>query len=544
MAPSLLSAVTGAAIFAAGAMAADQSYQITENWGANNFFNNFDFFEAGGFVNYVNETYARDHELFGMKDGKPFIGVEHKLPVSNSGPFGRASVRLESKKSFGKGLFVFDMAYLPKPVDGSWPAIWMYGDWEDKGWQTWPNHGDIDIYENWNQLTYNRQTLHTRSGCTVWNNPEMSATSVSGDCDSDYSGWKFGVQQWQYQGCSANDYSNKAFGDPNGGVYVVEYNSDHIKMWTFRPGNVPSDITSGNPDPSKWPGLPTFSTKGGDGSCDIDSHYGNQKIVLNLDFCGVAGNDGYWPSTETYRTKDGISCWDYVAANPSDFADVYFKFNSVKIYTLQDVTSSTSSSVSSTSTSSSASSASTSSVVTTSSATVSATGTSSSASTESASSTSSESSSGSVTESSTSSVAQTGTSSESSSSTDSASASSSSSATVSTSSSNASVTGSSSSSASASGSITGSVTVTASTSASASTSTSVSSSADEEYCEADDETSSSIAMTSTASVSATSASSTAAASGSVTQSASISSESAKSYTTSTVYTTSAQQGHD
>jgi hypothetical protein len=47
MAPSLVSAVAGTALFAAQALATAQTYQVVENWGANNFFDKFDFFEVG-----------------------------------------------------------------------------------------------------------------------------------------------------------------------------------------------------------------------------------------------------------------------------------------------------------------------------------------------------------------------------------------------------------------------------------------------------------------------------------------------------------------
>jgi hypothetical protein len=55
--------------------------------------------------------------------GRPYIGVDSKNIISSNGPFGRESVRLESKVGYGKGLYIFDIAHLPKAVDGSWPAM-------------------------------------------------------------------------------------------------------------------------------------------------------------------------------------------------------------------------------------------------------------------------------------------------------------------------------------------------------------------------------------------------------------------------------------
>lgn len=46
MAPSLISAVTGSALFATQVLATSKTYQQVENWGVNNFFDKFDFFEV------------------------------------------------------------------------------------------------------------------------------------------------------------------------------------------------------------------------------------------------------------------------------------------------------------------------------------------------------------------------------------------------------------------------------------------------------------------------------------------------------------------
>ncbi|KAI0136194.1 concanavalin A-like lectin/glucanase domain-containing protein, partial [Xylariales sp. AK1849] len=367
MPPSLLSAVASTALLATCALASDKAYQKYDSYKGNNFFNHFDFWESkvtddpntvdptSGFINYRNESDAWDLGLIGYKNGLPYMGVDHTNIVDSDGPLGRSSVRLESKKEYDQGLFIFDMAYLPKPASGSWPAIWTYG-------ENWPYTGDIDIYENWNDnFDFNRQTLHTGDGCTVQGS-DMSAEVETHNCNALYSG----NGQSEFQGCSADDHGEGAWGDASGGVYAVEWNGDHIKMWHFRSNKVPSDITQGCPDPTGW-GQPTFNTAGGSGSCDIDSHYGSQKIVFNLDFCGVAGDFWAWSQSSAYTKLGETSCTSYVANNPHTFKDVYFLVNSVDIYKFDVVSSSTSSSLLSTSTSSVASSVSTSSVITTSS---------------------------------------------------------------------------------------------------------------------------------------------------------------------------------
>ncbi|KAF2995471.1 hypothetical protein E8E14_002652 [Neopestalotiopsis sp. 37M] len=268
MAPSLISAVTGTALFATQVFATKKSYQQIENWGVSNFFDKFDFFESkvsslpnrydidptGGFVNYRNSIDAHDLGLWGYddKDGLPFIGVDYTNKYDENSQFGRSSVRLESKDSFGKGLFVFDIAHLPKTVDGAWPAIWTYGDWVDS-YNNWPKHGDIDIYENWNKFDFNRQTLHTTDGCWIKNDDSthMTNTMDSYSCNYQENSYFQGTRQYTYQGCSSHEGSG-TFGNSDGGVYVVEWTDDSIKMWSFRQGEVPSDVSSGKPDPSTW----------------------------------------------------------------------------------------------------------------------------------------------------------------------------------------------------------------------------------------------------------------------------------------------------
>jgi len=84
---------------------------------------------------------------------------------------------------------------------------WTYGN-------NWPYDGDIDIYENWNDnFNFNRQTLHTGSGCVIQNSA-MTGVMETHVCDAYYSD----ASQSQYQGCSADDYSPGAWGNPQGGL--------------------------------------------------------------------------------------------------------------------------------------------------------------------------------------------------------------------------------------------------------------------------------------------------------------------------------------
>lgn len=117
---------------------------------------------------------------------------------------------------------------------------------------------------------------------------------------------------------------------------VIEYGETFIKMWSFKEGDAEvENARSSNPDPSTWR-QPTFNTLGSTSgsSCNVAKYYGNQKIVINLDFCGTAGdlNAGFWGNTATYQwEKQGMSCTDYVGGYPADFQDYYFLVNNVKV---------------------------------------------------------------------------------------------------------------------------------------------------------------------------------------------------------------------
>lgn len=107
----------------------------------------------------------------------------------------------------------------------------------------------------------------------------------------------------------------------------MEWTDSQIAVWFFARGSIPSDITSGNPEPSGW-GTPT--TLFGGSGCDIDSHFGNHNIVFDTTFCGDwAGN--VW-SSNSQCSAQASTCSDYVANNPSVFDDAYWLINSVKVY--------------------------------------------------------------------------------------------------------------------------------------------------------------------------------------------------------------------
>lgn len=210
------------------------------------------------------------------------------------------------------------------------------------GHTNYPQWGEIDILENINENTQSLHVLHTNPGCTVAGNQgAVRQTSIqsSYNCDDQATSGPFGTSQSKYQGCAATSTTANAYGTPfnnaGGGVVVMEWTTNFIKMWTFPPNKVPANIVSGNPDTSTW-GIPSFTTQGG--ACNMNGHFKDHNIVFDTTFCGTyAGQDYFWQQTSCYKSSPTkyTKCADYVTANPGAFKDAYWIINSVKVYQWQ-----------------------------------------------------------------------------------------------------------------------------------------------------------------------------------------------------------------
>ncbi|KAI9741089.1 MAG: hypothetical protein M1834_002802 [Cirrosporium novae-zelandiae] len=297
-------------------------YTLEDDYSTSNFFSMFDFFTetdpTNGFVEYVDQSTAQSSGLISNNGSSIYMGVDHTNFASSSG---RQSVRITSTKSYNHGLVILDLAHMPGSVCGSWPAFWMVG-------PDWPSNGEIDIIEGVNSQTTNDMTLHTGVDCSISNTSSIlsdfstSSKVTSTNCD---------VSSGSNTGCQIASTETNTYGDgfnsAGGGVYATEWTSDAITIWFFSQGSVPSDISSGSPDPSSW-GTPI--SRFPNTSCDIDSKFKNQQIVFDTTFCGDwAGN--VWSSDSTCSAK-ASTCQDYVQNNPSAFESSYWQVNSLKVY--------------------------------------------------------------------------------------------------------------------------------------------------------------------------------------------------------------------
>lgn len=237
--------LTSALAFATLLRVSIAGYALTDTYERDNFFDAFTpYTEAdptAGFVQYVDYAAAMQNKMIGAVGNygnATYMGVDYNATSDT----GRQSVRITSKASFNKGLFLADIAHMPGGICGVWPAFWLVG-------PNWPSMGEIDIIEGVNGATTNTMTLHTSSGCSIQKSG-MSGNANYTDCDTN------APEQPKNQGCGvlSNDTSNfgAGFNAIGGGVYATEWTSDAISIWFFPRTSIPADITAGTPDPTKW----------------------------------------------------------------------------------------------------------------------------------------------------------------------------------------------------------------------------------------------------------------------------------------------------
>ena len=174
----------------------------------------------------------------------------------------------------------------------------------------WPNNGEIDIIEGVSLQSQDAITMHTGPSCS------MIGESCQGN-----------------NGCGTQAGGPTSFGDGfnnnGGGIYAMEWTSDHINVYFFPHSNAPSDISGAAPDPTTW-GTPTASFVGGS-TCDIDANFNNNNIIFDTTFCGDWAG-AVWSSDPVCGAK-AATCQDYVQNNPSAFTEAYWTINSLKVYT-------------------------------------------------------------------------------------------------------------------------------------------------------------------------------------------------------------------
>ncbi|CAG8977061.1 hypothetical protein HYALB_00005769 [Hymenoscyphus albidus] len=298
------------------------TYIIKDSYNKTNFFDGFSFFSGGdpthGFVAYQTAISSNNSQLAGYSEGGTiYLGVD-STTVKPQG--GRQSTRLESKKSWTKGLFVADVKHMPGNACGIWPAFWTFGETPT---HPWPQMGEIDILEGVNTQTNNSVTLHTSSGCTISSAGTSPLSNLQGtNCEGT-------------TGCSSHSNNPASFGDAfnaaGGGVYAMEWTSSFIAVYFFPRDSIPADLldVNGTPDTRAWP-APMARFSGG--GCDVEKHFKEHRMVFNTAFCGDwAGTRETWEKDGKCRALAG-TCRGYVELHPEAFVEGYWLIHSVRVF--------------------------------------------------------------------------------------------------------------------------------------------------------------------------------------------------------------------
>ncbi|KAM5476656.1 hypothetical protein McanCB56680_007626 [Microsporum canis] len=310
---------TGLLLLATLAELGSATYILEDDYQPNTWFDQFSFFSAKdpthAYVNYLDQAAAQSQNLIGIQNNAVYLGVDHKNVATGEG---RSSVRLETKKVYNHGLIIADINHMPGGECGTWPAFWTTS-------SAWPNEGELDIIEGVNQQKQNDYALHTAQGCSIPKQGEFTGTVVTPNCDVKAAG------QAENQGCLVEDSKGSRgygpdFNNATGGVFATEWTSKAISIWFFPREEIPKDVNSEHPDPSKW-GKPSAYFGG---ECDVGNHVRNQRIIFNTAFCG-GWADGMWP-TDPVCSKKAPTCMEYVRENPSAFEEAYWSINYMKVY--------------------------------------------------------------------------------------------------------------------------------------------------------------------------------------------------------------------
>lgn len=300
------------------------SYRLEDTYGGTTFFDDFTFFNAAdpthGFLHYVLEDAATQpaHNLTYASENSAILRVD-----TSSGEYdtdtGRWSVRVQSKKQYNSGLFIFDVAHFPFGC-ATWPAIWLSDS------SNWPDNGEIDIAEAVNRAnTGSQMTLHTSKGCKMNARRKQTGETLASNCLYTAN---------DNQGCGVEgptESSGEAFNSIGGGIYATEWRDEGIRIWFFPRGNEPDDLSNANttPDPSTWPEpAADFPST----NCDIGTHFQNASIIMNIGLCGD------WAGSEAVYNDEGNcpgTCKDLVANNATAFDNAYWEVNSFKVYSAE-----------------------------------------------------------------------------------------------------------------------------------------------------------------------------------------------------------------
>lgn len=183
---------------------------------------------------------------------------------------------LQSKHAYQfDTVFVMDAVKLPYGC-GVWPAFWT------AALGTWPDGGEIDIFEGVNRQETNQYAVHTSGeGCYADFSVQMLGEPGADNCSI---GANYGA------GCTIKDRNQNSYGpafaQAGGGAYIMEFTKEFIKIWFKTRSELPQSMTADakeiNTDEL---GEPTAYYP--NSRCNIERFFKPQSVVIDITLCGV-----------------------------------------------------------------------------------------------------------------------------------------------------------------------------------------------------------------------------------------------------------------
>lgn len=303
-------------------------WKLAQSYSGNSFFDGWDFFTGGdpthGQVTFVDQPTGQAAGLIDINSaGNAVMKVETTPQVQST----RQSIRITTHNSYTGGLVIMDSVHMPTGC-GTWPAFWSNG-------PNWPAGGEIDIVEGVHDYTNNQATIHTNPGCSLASSSSqtlgITGTVVGGtDCSAANTG---------NQGCGVRAAQTNSFGEAfnniGGGVYGMKWDDSGIAVYFFPRSAIPSDITSGAPQPSKW-GQPMAFWPAA--QCNPFQFFNSHSLIFDTTLCGdwassAWGVSGIPGQDQSCAQRTGVStCEEFIRNNGASFNDAYWEVKSVKVY--------------------------------------------------------------------------------------------------------------------------------------------------------------------------------------------------------------------
>lgn len=322
--------ILATAVLQAPHLAHAAEYKLAREYSGDTFFEGWKFFDAVDTLNNGDVEFIGADEAGNPATSLAYVDPTTKraiLKVDNTTvvPWNekRKSVRITSEEAYDFGsVFVADIHHFPYGCS-VWSSFWS---WNEGAGESWPDGGEIDIFEAINQAPRSQMGLHTLAGCTQPEGVQQLSSEVrTRDCAGDNN-----------SGCIVANTDAASYGPPlnsvGGGIYVTEYAETGISIWFFARDKIPPSITptSQTIDTSTL-GVPMGSWPSS--SCDISRLFKPQNIVMKITLCGdFAGRDLF------NQTGCQGRCYeDFVIGEPGRYSEAFFDVASVRIFNADGV---------------------------------------------------------------------------------------------------------------------------------------------------------------------------------------------------------------